>query len=67
MNVVEPTGVVLFQLLAEVGVQQVSVWSSGLVTFGDGLICDFSPIKRAYLSFEVEVIWVLGHEQIMRN
>jgi len=50
------------QLLAEVGVQQVSVWSSGLVTSGDGLIWAFSPIKHAYLSFDLEVIWVLGHE-----
>jgi len=49
-------------LLAEVGVQQASVWGSGLATSGDGLIWAFLPIKHAYFSFDLEVIWVMGHE-----
>jgi len=50
------------QLLAEVSVQQASVWGSGLATSGDGLIWAFLPIKHAYFSFDLEVIWVPGHE-----
>jgi len=45
----------------------VSVRSSSLATSGERLIWAFSPIKHACISFDLEVIWVLGHVYIKRN
>jgi len=45
----------------------VSVYISSLATFIERMIWAFSPIKYTCLSFDLEVIWVLGHGYIKRN